>query len=141
MLRRMLIQHADSVAIVAVEGGHLLVVRQRRAGSNDVTTEVPSGKLEAGEGPDDAVRRELAEECRLAAREWRRLGAFWAAPAYSTEFVHVYEATGLSDSLVEAGLDDDEELEVARVPLARAWEELSDAVSLAALALWERRRS
>jgi ADP-ribose pyrophosphatase len=141
MLRRMLVQHADSVAIVAVDHGDLLVVRQRRAGAKDVTTELPSGKLEAGEGPDDAVRRELAEECGLAASEWRRLGAFWAVPAYSTEFVHVYEATGLSDSLVEAALDDDEELELTRVPLARAWQELSDAVSLAALALWERRRT
>jgi 8-oxo-dGTP pyrophosphatase MutT (NUDIX family) len=131
-----LVRHPESVAIVAVEGDRLLVVRQERAGADGVTTERPSGKLDPGEGPDDAVRRELAEECGLEAGGWRRVGAFWAAPAYSTEFVHVYEATGLGRSTAEAVLDPDEAIETARVPLERALGELSDAVSIAALALW-----
>ena len=137
----MLIQHAESVAIVAVEADQLLVVRQHRGGSNDVTTELPSGKVDAGEAPDEAVRRELAEECGLEAETWRRLGAFWAAPAYSTEFVHVFEATGLAPATGEAVLDDDEEIESGHVPLDRAHDELSDAVSIAALALWRHDRA
>jgi ADP-ribose pyrophosphatase len=136
-----LVQHAESVAIVAVEEDQLLVVRQHRGGANDVTTELPSGKVDAGEGPDEAVRRELAEECGLEATSWRRLGAFWAAPAYSTEFVHVYEATDLSPATAVAALDEDEEIESGRVPLARAHDELSDAVSIAALALWRQDRT
>jgi len=141
MLRRMLIAHAESVAVVAVEGDELVVVRQRRAGAKDMTTELPSGKVDAGEGPDEAARRELAEECGLEARDWRRLGAFWAVPAYSTEFVHVYEAVGLSPATGAVDLDEDEELEPGRVPLGAALGALSDAVSIAALALWRERGS
>lgn len=141
MLRRMLIRHAESVTVVAVDEGQLVVVRQRRAGAKNVTIELPSGKLDTDEGADDAARRELAEECGLAARDWRRLGAFWAVPAYSTEFVHVYEAVGLSPAATLANLDDDEELEPGRVSLGTAFAELSDAVSIAALALWREQRA
>jgi ADP-ribose pyrophosphatase len=136
-----LVRHPESVAIVASDGDGLLVVRQRRPGASDVTTELPSGKIEPDEGPDDAVRRELAEECGLAAESWHRIGAFWAAPAYSTEFVHVYEAVGLAPVARALELDPDEDLEVARIPPERALDELSDAVSLAALALWRRQGS
>ncbi len=136
----MLIQHVDSVAIVAVEDEELLIVRQHRAGSNGVTVELPSGKLETDEGHEAAARRELAEECGLAARDWRHLGSFWAVPAYSTEYVHVYEAAGLEPALETRALDADEEIDSGRIPLAGASDELSDAVSIAAFALWERRR-
>jgi ADP-ribose pyrophosphatase len=136
-----LVQHPESVAIVAFDGDGLLVVRQHRGGASDVTTELPSGKIELDEGPDAAVRRELAEECGLAAERWRRIGAFWAAPAYSTEFVHVYEAAQLAPVAEALAADADEEIELDRIPAERALDELSDAVSLAALALWERRRA
>jgi ADP-ribose pyrophosphatase len=135
-----LIQHAESVAIVAVAGEELVVVRQHRAGSNEITVELPSGKLETDEGPDAAVQRELAEECGLTARTWRRIGAFWAVPAYSTEYVHFYEALGLEPALGQFDLDPDEDVEAGRVPLAQALDHLSDAVSIAALALWRERR-
>ena len=131
----MLVQHPESVAIVALVDGDLLAVRQPRPGAPEPTLELPSGKVEPGETPLAAAGRELAEECGLAAADWRELGTFWAVPAYSTEFVHVLEATGpLSDALGTP--DDDEELEVERIPADRALDLLSDAVSLAALALW-----
>jgi ADP-ribose pyrophosphatase len=130
-----LVEHPDSVVIVAVEGDLLLCVRQERPGSRGLTLELPSGKLEPGESPAAAAARELAEECQLGAEGWRELGRFWAAPGYSTEFVHVFEATGLS-AAGGATLDPDENVEVERLPLAGALEQLSDAGSVAALALW-----
>ena len=81
------------------------------------------------------LERSLAEECALTAEGWRELGRFWAAPAYSTEFVHAFEATDLS-STEGALLDDDEDVEVVRIPLAGSLERLSDSASIAALALW-----
>jgi ADP-ribose pyrophosphatase len=138
ILRRVdipLIEHPESVAIVAVEGDLLLCVRQSRPGAGGVTLELPSGKLEPGETAAAAAIRELAEECVTQAAEWRELGSFWAAPGYSTELVHVFEACDLS-AAAGASLDPDEDVEVERLPLAGAMSKLSDAVSVAALALW-----
>jgi ADP-ribose diphosphatase len=130
-----LVRHPDSVVIVAVQGDQLVCVRQTRPGSGNRTLELPSGRLEPGETAREAASRELAEECALAAEEWRELGSFWAVPAYSTEFVHAYAASGLraADGSV---LDEDEDVEVERIPLAGALERLDEAISVAALALW-----
>ena len=125
--------------IVALAGRELVAVRQLRPGAPEPTLELPSGKLEPGETADAAAARELAEECGLAAAARRELARFWAVPAYSTELVHVVEATGLSSADGFAP-DADEDLEVERVSFERAFEALSDAVSIAALALWQRRR-
>jgi ADP-ribose pyrophosphatase len=134
-----LVRHPPSVAIVAVDGDEIVLVRQTRPGAKERTLEVPSGKLEPGEAPHEAAARELAEECGLAATALQEIGAFWAVPAYSTEFVHVFEATGLQHE-VSPRLDADEDVEVERLPAARALEAVSDAVSLAALALWRQSR-
>jgi ADP-ribose pyrophosphatase len=133
-----LVEHPPSVAIVALDGDDLVLVRQSRPGSDERTLEVPSGKLEPGESPHEAAVRELAEECGLAATALQELGTFWAVPAYSTEFVHVFEATGIQPSASPA-LDEDEDVEVERVAARLAFDLVSDAVSLAALALWQRR--
>ena len=98
--------------------------------------ELPAGTLEPGETPRAAADRELAEECGLAVGGWRELGAFWAAPAYSTERVTVLLGTVSGEA--EGEPDADEELEVLRVPIADALARLEDAGSAAALALWMR---
>lgn len=134
-----LVEHPPSVAIVAVDGDELVLVRQTRPGASERTLELPSGKIEPGEAPLEAAARELAEECGLAAASYCEVGSFWAVPAYSTEYVHVFEATGLT-SVPPVAMDDDEDLEVERVAAEGAVERVSDAVSVAALALWQRRR-
>jgi ADP-ribose pyrophosphatase len=133
----MLVEHPESVAIIVVQDGNLVTVSQTRPGSKGSTVELPSGKLEPGETPAEAAVRELAEECLLAASVWREVGGFWAVPAYSTEYVHVFEASGIGPGSAPRGLDEDEDIEVRLVPLERALGELSDAVSIAAFALWQ----
>jgi 8-oxo-dGTP pyrophosphatase MutT (NUDIX family) len=130
-----LIQHPPSVVLIAVDGGAVVLVRQSRPGSGTRTLELPSGKLEDGEVPAEGAARELAEECGLAAEQLTEIGTFWAAPGYSTELVHVFEASGLSEA-DPAQLDEDEDIEVERLPLAGALAQLDDAASIAALALW-----
>jgi ADP-ribose diphosphatase len=125
----------DSVSIVAVDGGLLVVVRQTRAGADGRTLELPAGSIEDGETPEECAVRELGEECGLRAGSWRKLGEFWAAPDYATEYVHAFEATELED----VGIGEREEgddLVMERLPLRGVIAELSDANSLAALALW-----
>ena len=130
-----LIEHPETVIVVAVEDDEIVLVRQSRPGADGTTLELPAGCLEEGEAPEEAAVRELEEECGLAAGSWRRLGSFWAAPAYSTELVHVFEATELLE-IGSPGLDEDEELVSERLPLKGVLGELSDAGSLGALALW-----
>jgi ADP-ribose pyrophosphatase len=130
-----LVRYPDSVIIVAVDGDEIVLVRQTRRGASGQTLELPAGCQEEGETPEQAAARELREECGLAAASWRELGSFWAAPDYSTEYVHVFEATGLAEAGA-AELEEDEDITVERRSLRGVLGELSDAGSLAALALW-----
>jgi 8-oxo-dGTP pyrophosphatase MutT (NUDIX family) len=117
-----LIEHPETVIVVAVEDDEIVLVRQSRPGADGTTLELPAGCLEEGETPEDAAVRELDEECGLAAGSWRRLGSFW-------------EATELLE-IGSSGLDEDEDLVSERLPLKGVLGELSDAGSLGALALW-----
>ncbi len=130
-----LVHHPESVTIVPVDGEEIVLVSQTRRGAGRRILELPAGTMEPGESPAEAARRELAEECGLAAATWRELGSFWAAPAYSTEFVHVFEAAELS-IVPSLHLDEDEDIEVERAAAGEAETLVSDAGSLAALALW-----
>jgi ADP-ribose diphosphatase len=135
------VHHPESVALVVVDGTEIVLVRQTRPGAGSTTLEIPGGTVEHGETPEQTAVRELSEECRLAASNWRRVGGFWVVPAYSTEYAHVFEATGLSPS--EDGVpDEDEDIVLERLPAEAAFREVSDAGSIAALALWlEQRRA
>jgi ADP-ribose diphosphatase len=124
-----LVQFGESVAIVAVDGDVLVLVRQARLGASEPLIEIPAGKIEQGESPRDAAERELAEECGVRASRWTELGGFYAAAAYSTEYVHAFVA----EDIREAG---PAELEVLRLPLQEAIEHINDGSSLAAIALW-----
>jgi ADP-ribose pyrophosphatase len=132
-----LFEHPHSVILVALDGDELIAVRQTRPGAPERTLELPSGKLAPGESAAEAAARELAEECGLEAASLRELASFWVVPSYSTELAHVFEATGLTHGRARQ-LDEDEDIEVERIPLAEAWGCLSDASSLAALGHWER---
>ncbi len=130
----MLVTHPPSVAIVAIDGESLVVVRQTRPGAPEPTVELPAGCLEPGEAALQAAIRELREECSLGAAHWRAIGAFWAAPAYSTERVTVFEARELR--AVAGRPDPDEQIEVEHRELAELPAALSEATSIAAYALW-----
>jgi 8-oxo-dGTP pyrophosphatase MutT (NUDIX family) len=132
-----LVRHPESVIIIPVDDGEVVLVSQTRPGAGTRLLELPAGALEPGETPGEAARRELAEECGLAAESWQAIGGFWAVPAYSTEFSHVFLATGLS-VVDSTHLDQDEDIEVERVPQEEALATVADGGSIAALALWRR---
>jgi 8-oxo-dGTP pyrophosphatase MutT (NUDIX family) len=132
-----LVRHAESVTIVPLDGDEIVLVTQTRRGAGGRVVELPAGTLEDGETPVDAARRELAEECGLAAETWTPVGGFWVVPAYSTEYSHVFVATGLSP-VESPHIDEDEDIEVERVRVEDAAARVADAGSLAALALWRR---
>jgi ADP-ribose pyrophosphatase len=134
-----IVEHHGSVVLVPVdEAGNLLLVRQYRHAAARDLLELPAGTLEEGEPPDACAAREIREETGFAAAQLEELGRFFLAPGYSTEFMVVFLATGLSHSPLRA--DADEFLQVEKLPVRLALEraeqgEIPDAKSLAALLL------
>lgn len=137
---REIVGHPGAVAIVAVDRDErIALVRQFRLAAGGVLLEIPAGTLDlvAGrlEDPDLAARRELEEETGLRARRWRRLGAFWTAPGFATERMHLFLATELEAARDPAGPDEDERLELVWLPYPDALRaalagEIADAKSL-----------
>jgi ADP-ribose pyrophosphatase len=92
--------------------------------------------VDSGEEPLDCARRELEEETGCSAERWEKLGFFYSSPGFCTEEMHVYLATELIPAKSDA--DEDENIEVVRVPLSKASEliasgEICDAKSIAGL--------
>jgi ADP-ribose pyrophosphatase len=131
-----IVEHHGSVILLPVDGdGNLIFVRQYRHAASMDLLELPAGTLDEGEKPEDCARREVREETGMAAGRLERIGGFYLAPGYSTEYMHVYLATDLRHDPLEA--DADEFLQIETIPIAHALEmaekgEIPDAKSLAA---------
>lgn len=139
-VQREVVSHPGAVAVVAHDGERLYLVSQpREAVGEPSLLELPAGKLdEAAEGPLETAKRELAEEIGKAAAEWRHLASFYSSPGFSDEEIHVYLATGLSDT--HAGAEEEERIEIETVPLSELDDLIArcrDAKSLVGL-LWLR---
>jgi ADP-ribose diphosphatase len=115
---REIVEHPGAVAILAWDGERLAMVRQWRHATGGALLEIPAGTLESGEAPEDTARRELAEECALAAAAWEAGPRFYTAPGFCTELMHLYLATDLTDAPSLA--DPDEQIEPSWMTLADA---------------------
>ncbi len=113
---REIVVHPGAVAIVPLdEARNVLMVRQWRTAAKRVMLEIPAGTLKPDEDPLVCANRELQEETGCRADRFERMGAFFVAPGYTTELIHLFLATGLSDSRLP--MDDDEFIEIERIPL------------------------
>lgn len=134
-----IVEHAGAVTLLPLdEAGNLLFVRQYRHAAGAELLELPAGMLEAGEAPEACAQREIREETGMAAGELRKVGEFFLAPGYSTEYMHVYLAQKLKPDPL-AG-DEDEFLSVEHYPLPEAYAmlqrgEFRDSKTIAALCL------
>ena len=114
------IEHPGASAVVPIDAqGRVVLVRQFRYPPRREFLEVPAGKFDAaGEAPLDVARRELEEETGCTAAAWTALGRTFPGIGYSDEVIHLFLAEGLTDG--EAGSDDDEFVEVVRLPFDEA---------------------
>lgn len=139
---REVVEHPGSVAVLAYDEEFAYLVGQpREAVEEDRLLEIPAGTLDhEGESELDCAKRELAEEAELQAGEWSVLHVVYPSPGFLSEKVTIFAATGLSPAGGEQ--DDDEEIEIVRLPLAEieaALPEIRDATTVIAL-LWLKER-
>lgn len=114
---REVVKHPGAVAVVAIKDEELLLVRQYRYPLKKDLLEIPAGKLDAGEAPEDCALRELREETGYRG-DLTPLGIYNSSPGFSDEAIHLFWARNLVwDPL---NLDEDEFLEVEVIPWKQA---------------------
>jgi ADP-ribose pyrophosphatase len=137
--QREVVRHPGSAAILPVfEDSTVALVLQYRHPAVRYLLEVCAGTLDEGERPEEAAARELEEELGLVAGKMELLSEFFVSPGYCEEKMWLYLATDLTETA--QNLEDDEAVEVVRLPLSRALEmitdgEIEDAKTIIALML------
>ncbi len=131
---RELVEHPGGVGIVALTGNdEIILVKQYRKPLDKVIYEIPAGKLDPGEHHRTCGIRELEEETGLSAKVFDYMGFIYPSPGFTDEVTHVYLAKELTQG--ETHPDDDEFLDVEKVPFERALKmvidgEINDAKSV-----------
>lgn len=138
------VAHPGAALVVPVlPNGRLVLERQFRFPVRRVMLEFPAGKIDPGETSLATAQRELVEEVGYTATTWKRLGTIHPEVGYSTEFIDIFEATGLTH--VGARLDEGEFIEVVTMTLDELlarfdYGGVTDGKTIAALFAWQRRR-
>ena len=138
---RATVRHPGAIALVVIDDdGRWLLVEQYRHPAGKRLIEIPAGTREPGEAPEVTAHRELREETGYDADSLIRIGGAWMAPGFTSEYIDFYLATGLRESPLSTG--DEEDLS-APIPYTReaieaavAAGEIEDAKTLVALQLY-----
>jgi len=134
---REIVRSAGAVGIVAHDNEQVWLVRQPREAIGDRLLELPAGRLDvAGEEPEAAARRELAEEIGKGAHSWEPILRYYSSAGFTDEEVHLFAARDLYEESADSG--EDERIEVVPWPLGRLAEAIAgcrDAKTLIGL-LW-----
>ena len=119
--KREVVYHNGGVCVLPLcENGDVIFVKQFRYPYREELLELPAGKLNAGEEPLESGKRELLEETGAVAGEYTDLGKLYPSPGYCGEIISIYLAENLS--FESQKLDEDEFLDVVRIPLKKAVE-------------------
>jgi ADP-ribose diphosphatase len=133
------VEHGGSVVLIPIDNdGNMLFVRQYRHPAGKDLLELPAGTRDGDEPHEHCAAREIREETGMEAGKLQKVGEFFLAPGYSSEFMVVFLATELKDNPLNP--DDDEFLQLEKIPVKNAIEmaeqgKVPDAKSLAALLL------
>ncbi len=120
---RDIVVNPNASAIVAIDNNNnVIMVKQYRTSNNRIMLEIPAGKLDKGEKPIECAKRELREETGYIPENINFLFSPMVSPGFSTEHIHIFMATNLS--LGETDPDDDEFVEVVKLPITEAIEKI-----------------
>jgi ADP-ribose pyrophosphatase len=136
VIEKEIVEHQNSVGIVAIRDDSVILVTQYRHAADKVLLEIPAGKIENGETPREAAIREMAEEIGYEGN-LQPLMKCYLAPGYSTELMHIFIATNLRE-ITRGPLDEDENIRRRKMRLSVAIQKclngkISDAKTIAAL--------
>jgi ADP-ribose pyrophosphatase len=136
------VEHRGGVTLVAIDhDARVLFVRQYRHPAGKELLELPAGTSDRNETPEQCAERELQEETGYRPGRLERLGGFYLAPGYCSEYQHVFLATDLSESRLQG---DEPSIHVERHSLEDALSlvrsgAIEDAKTAAALLLYVER--
>ncbi|MGF7030389.1 ADP-ribose pyrophosphatase [Paenibacillus mucilaginosus] len=138
---REIVKHPGAVAVLALTPeDKILMVEQYRKPLERSQVEIPAGKLDAGEDPLAAARRELQEETGYRCGKMRLLSSFYTSPGFADEIIHLYAAEELIPGTAQP--DEDEFLNVEELTFDEAQEyirdgRISDAKTIMAVYAWQ----
>lgn len=140
LAKREIIKHPGAVAVLAIKDDRMLVVEQYRKPLEKSQVEIPAGKLDPGEEPLEAAKRELEEETGFKAGSIQHICSFYTSPGFANEILHLYVAEDLTKG--EVRLDEDEFLECESITLEQAKQyileqRISDAKTITAVYAWQ----
>ena len=122
---REVVHHQGSAVILPVfDDGTIALVRQYRHPAVRYLLELPAGTLNDKERPEEGAARELEEELGLVAGKLEKLSEFFVSPGFCEEKMWLYLATDLTETAQR--LEEDEIIDVVRLPLERALQMITD---------------
>jgi len=122
--QRDVIHHSGSVVILAVDDTEdpsdptIILERQYRHAAGQFLLELPAGRIEPGEEPLAAAKREMIEETGYRAKQWKLLTKYFASPGFLGEWMQIYLARGIAPGVAQP--EPDEQIEILRVKLSHA---------------------
>jgi ADP-ribose pyrophosphatase len=137
-IEKEVVEHLPSIGLIPViDDTHLLFVTQYRHAAGKTMLEIPAGKIEKDETPEQAALREMGEEIGYTGKLFPIL-QWYLAPGYDTELMYVFVATDLRKINRRGNLDSDESITIKRMRLTTAIKkcingEINDCKTVAAL--------
>lgn len=139
-----MIRHPGASAVVpflddpSATDPRIVLIRQYRHATGGYLFEIPAGRLDPGEHPEQCALRELREETGYSATRVTHVTTFWTTPGFTDERIHIYVATGLEEG--DSALEADEILDLHPTPLSRALQmidsgEITDGKSMIGILL------
>ena len=122
--KRDVVRHQGSVVILGTDDGanpadpDVVLIRQYRHAAGQYLLELPAGRIEPGEKPLAAAKREMSEETGFRAKRWKPLARYFASPGFLAESMQIFHAEGLTAG--ETNFDGDEDIDLMRMPLSEA---------------------
>lgn len=119
--KRELVKHPGAVAIIAQrEDGKILFVKQYRKALDKTILEIPAGRLEKGEKPEETGLRELEEETGYTTDRLSFVTSFYTSPGFADEIIYLYQTDSLQKLSQAVAGDEDEFIELKALTLEEA---------------------